>query len=380
MKNVISFIALLYFVSVNSLNAQTINLTEKAKLPSILNESSGIETSDRNHIWSHNDSGGNHELYEFDSSGILLRTLNIQNSTNHDWEELARDSSGNIYIGDFGNNNNNRSNLAIYKIANPDSFTGTSIASQKISFTYPDQNNFPPINSLLNFDMEAFFWFEHSLYLFSKNRTVPYDGLTKLYRLPENAGTYTATLLDSFYTGTGPYYVTSITSADISPDGKLVALLSGLHVFLFSNFTGDNFFDGTAQELNFSSLTQKEAIVFISNHEIYLTDEQTDTVGNTGNLYYADLSSFIATSISSINKKEDFILFPNPSKDGNFQIQGNEKLMGSKIFIRNNLGELIFESSIKDTSSFFSLHLPVGIYFLQMNSPQAILQHKLLVY
>ena len=359
--------------------AQTINVIEKAKLPSILTESSGIEITDRNHIWSHNDSGGNHELYEFDSTGILLRTLNIQNSTNHDWEELAQDSAGNIYIGDFGNNNNDRNNLAIYKISNPDLVAGTSIASQKIKFTYPDQVDFPPGDSLKNFDMEAFFWYNHSLYLFSKNRTVPYDGFTKLYQLPENPGTYTAVLLDSFYTGMGPFYVTSVTSADISPDGKFMVLLSGLHVFLFSNFSGNNFFAGNEQELNFAELTQKEAIVFINDHEIYLTDEQTDTLGFTGKLYYADLSDFIATDISS-TEKEDFVLFPNPNHKGNFGLQIGDNFIGGDLTILNSFGESVFKSFVSSSSVSVSCELSSGIYFVQITNTEGTLQKKLMVY
>jgi len=366
MKKTLIVLIVLLAVSSLKIQAQTVTVIQKAKLPSVIDESSGIEISDRNHIWSHNDSGGSDELYEFDSTGILLRTLHIQNSTNHDWEDLARDSAGNIYIGDFGNNVNDRTNLTIYKISNPDATFATSISSVKIKFDYPDQQDFPPADSLLNFDMEAFFWFNHSLYLFSKDRTVPYSGYTKLYRLPEDAGTYTAELIDSFYLGSGPYYLTSITSADISPDGKTVALLTGFHIYLFTNFSNDNFFEGNEQELNFTSLTQKEAVVFINNHEIYLTDEQTDTLGYTGKLYYAELSNFIPTDVSSITEDDEFSVFPNPSSMAKFQVKVNEKLLGSELKITNSLGQLIFKSAVLNSTTTVDLDLQAGIYFVRI--------------
>lgn len=293
---------LLFFLSFSilSLHAQTtLPLKVKATLPAILNETSGIEVSSRNSIWSHNDSGGKPELYNFDSSGALLRTLHIKTAVNIDWEEMAQDDKGNFYVGDFGNNNNNRKDLTIYKLSNnPASYTGEVCVADKIIFTYPDQHAFPPADSLKNFDMEAMFAFKHHLYLFSKNRTRPYTGLTKLYRLPDVAGTYTAELLDSFYIPWANDYYANITAADISPDGLRVVLLNAKTIRVFSNYTGDNFFRGTVQEFTFESITQKEAICFISNDELYMTDEFNDPPMGGQQLYYVDLRPHLKTEKS----------------------------------------------------------------------------------
>lgn len=369
--SLLPLVAGLYFTSLS----QTVTPLVKAILPSVLDESSGIEITNRNRIWSHNDSGGADELYEFDSTGVLIRTLNINNSNNHDWEDLAQDITGNFYIGDFGNNNNDRTNLKIYKINNLEQVVGSSVNAQSISFTYPDQHNFPPADALLNFDMEAMFWFNHSLYLFSKNRTNPYDGYTHLYKLPETPGTYTATLVDSFYLGSGPYFISSATAADISPDGNTVALLSCGHIYLFSGFSGDDFFGGNMQQLTFSSLTQKEGIAFISNTELYITDEKTDN--QTGKLYYLNIGSYIITDVGSVKTKNELIIYPNPNSTGILKVQGDKAFKLTELSIFNINGEVVYASGQQPEYYF---NLPAGVFLVQVKSVNSVLRQKLIVY
>src|SRR5687767_3235735 len=141
--------ALFLLCSAITLNAQPLmNIAVIAPLPDTNKESSGLERTGVNCFWSHNDSGGEPELYNFDSTGTLLRILRITNATNVDWEEITTDTAGNMYIGDFGNNNCDRANLVIYKISNPDSIPGNSATAEAIRFTYPDQYAFPPHPSL----------------------------------------------------------------------------------------------------------------------------------------------------------------------------------------------------------------------------------------
>lgn len=336
---IISVALLILCTSYNSFS-QTLTPVLITPLPSVIGESSGVEVTAVNSLWSHNDGSGLAEIYRFDTTGILLHTLGISNATNVDWEDLAQDSIGNIFIGDFGNNNNDRQDLKIYIVPNPDTITATNVNAQIINFTYPDQFAFPPAGPLLNFDMEAFFWFNHSLYLFSKNRTNPYDGYTKLYKLPDVAGTYVAQLLDSFYTGAGPWPISSITSADISPDNSCVVLITGTQCWLFGGFVGDDFFGGNVQPFVFNgSLTQKEGVCFSSNTGLYITDEKTGPIG--GNLYFIDISSII-NSATQIDEPKGVAVFPNPIGK-HISILVNEKEgKNFKMEIYNIIGEIIF--------------------------------------
>jgi len=324
----------------------------------------------RNNLWSHNDSGGEPELYTFDTLGNLLKVLKISNASNHDWEDLAQDSAGNFYVGDFGNNTNDRTNLRIYKIPSPTTIAGSYVTATKINFTYPDQQDFPPADSLKNFDMEAMIAFRNNLYLFSKNRTNPYTGYTHLYRLPDVAGTYTAELLDSFYTGGAPEFTSNITSADISPDGSKLVLLNATGCWLFTDFAGDNFFQATARHFQFNIFSQFEAICFINNSELYLTDEYGTGLGQK--LYYVNLAPYLSntTSVNYENRNSHF-QFRTISGNAEWQFKSaNTSIV--RIDLYNSAGQLLNHvtqllNSNEWTAINFSSYLSSGIYLLHIS-------------
>ncbi len=82
----------------------------------------------------HNDRGDAANLYDIDGlSCNLLRIILITNATNEDWEDLAEDED-HIYIGDFGNNDGNTTNLRIYKILKSDFKNKTAVTAERISF------------------------------------------------------------------------------------------------------------------------------------------------------------------------------------------------------------------------------------------------------
>jgi hypothetical protein len=279
---------LFLFVSVKGFSQAAAPLYTVCTLPSVLNESSGIEKTGSNTFWSHNDSGGQPAIYKFDSSGTLLKTLTITGATNFDWEDIAQDHLKNIYIGDFGNNNNNRSlangnQLRIYKITDPDLIAGTSTTASIINFEYIDRNFSAPAGNH-NFDMEGFFFYDDSLHLFTKNRTSPNNGWIKHYILPSVAGTYSAMVVDSF-NNTG----VRICAADISPDKKRVALLANDKIWLFSCFKGSKFISTGTNTVLTLPLTQKEAVVFSTDSIIYITDELTASIGQK--LYRSNISA-----------------------------------------------------------------------------------------
>jgi len=155
-----------------------------AALPNVLTESSGIEITEIGWFWSFNDGGGRPELYAFDRSGNLKSTLKISNATNVDWEDITQDSLGNLFIGDFGNNNNGRTDLKIYKIVAP-VFGSPSLeqSAEIIQFNFEDQTGFPPPQIELQFDAEAMFANKSWLYILTKDRSKPFESITKLYRI-----------------------------------------------------------------------------------------------------------------------------------------------------------------------------------------------------
>lgn len=84
-------------------------------------EPSGIVAS-RKHpgiFWVHNDSGNAPLLFAVKQDGSLLREYSVE-ATNLDWEDLAIDNSGHLYIGDIGNNLRALPIRVIYRVDEPD--------------------------------------------------------------------------------------------------------------------------------------------------------------------------------------------------------------------------------------------------------------------
>jgi hypothetical protein len=230
-------------------------------LPTAVSESSGLARSEHPEaFWTHNDSGGKNEIYEVTHTGQLLNTVQIPQAQNKDWEELAEDTSGHIYIGDMGNNNHNRKDLAVYK------YHFESNQTEKISFQYADQSAFPPASQNLNFDCEAFFFYQDNLYLFSKNY-LHKKPFVKLYKLPAQPGSHLIAPTDSIQINA------PVTAADISPDGTKFALLTYGKILIFNI---------AEQQVDFSKplacfrivRKQAEAILFINNQDLIVTNEQ----------------------------------------------------------------------------------------------------------
>jgi hypothetical protein len=279
------FVAVFTIVSCKSTSGVS---TKVFDLPKDIDESSGIEITQKSDwIWTIQDSGNKSFLYALDSKGKMANTIKITNENNTDWEDLSSDFEGNIYIGDFGNNKNNRQDLAIYKVDYSDLEKSEASISHKVTFFYPEQRDFPPKKKELLYDVEAFFVFGSNFYLFTKNRSSDYDGTTFLYRVPNKQGNHPAEKIGFFRAG-GTADTTAITGADISTDGEKIALLSSSKVWLFTEFLGDDFLNGMVKEFVLDSNSQKEGICFKTNDILYISDEKSNKKG--GNVYELDLS------------------------------------------------------------------------------------------
>jgi hypothetical protein len=88
-----------------------------------LREVSGIVRSRRHPgiFWVHNDSGNDPVLYAIRADGSLVNRFPVA-AANLDWEDIAADGAGNLYIGDIGNNYGILPIRTIYRLAEPDPF------------------------------------------------------------------------------------------------------------------------------------------------------------------------------------------------------------------------------------------------------------------
>lgn len=242
------------------------SLERLAKLPNAVEESSGLVALPQKGLYlTHNDAGNKPYLYKIDEQGKLVETIKL-NLQNEDWEDLTRDDEGYVYIAETGNNNNNRRELKVYKLKleNPQQV-------ETISFTYEDQKQYPPAKKERNFDVEAIFYSNGSIYLVTKDRGL--QTTAKVYKVPAKAGEFTAKLIGSHDINA------EITGADISPNADKVALLSEGKIHLFTGFdTPKTFYDGTYNELRLKDAGQTEGIAFEDEETLMITSEG-------GNLY-----------------------------------------------------------------------------------------------
>ncbi|MFN0174353.1 MAG: hypothetical protein ACKVU0_06890 [Saprospiraceae bacterium] len=232
-------------------------------------------------LWLLNDSKNPSDLFRFDPiAGKLLETRRLP-VKNFDWEDLAHDPAGNLYIGDFGNNLNKRRNLRIFR------YNPTTGALDSIQFRYPDQVAFPPAREAdWNFNCEAMVFFRDSLHLFSKN-SFKGNFYTKHYvvpAIPNNSGEYVAELRDSIRLKNRV-----VTGAAISRDGRNFVLTGYIigkrlgflpftraNAMYFRGFSGSQFLKGKQRwkrlpkcliSRQFESITQWEGNIWIAANE-----------------------------------------------------------------------------------------------------------------
>ncbi len=222
-----------------------------------LTESSGLASSRRFHgvFWTHNDDGSP-RLFAVDRNGKLIRSYLLPGARNRDWESIALDDGGNLYILDNTSRLRSDYKSTIYIFEEPDPFR---------------QENVGPLRGIeiwteRGFDLEAMFFWKDRLYLVTK----PWDASRpRAYRVENLIDGGPATFL-------GTVDVSAmITGADLSTSGKLLALSSYRAVFIFTG-------EGEPEELLQSTplvcplnAGQIEGISWV-DEDLFLTSEQRD--------------------------------------------------------------------------------------------------------
>ncbi len=230
--------------------------------PDEILESSGLVILPDNRIYTHSDGGNAPALYELSMGNEQLtfhKEIGLPFLKNNDWEDITVDPDGNVYIGDFGNNDNSSENLSIYVLDSALNFVRT------ISYKYPDQVAFPPeTREEKNYDCEAFFWLNNRLYFFSKNVKWPYTHIYEMNLLHENQ----MQLIDSLYLDS------PITAADVRPDGNEAVLLSYGKLFFITLQTENDSISFTLDFCKkFGKSGQSEAIAYVNRDQVLISNE-----------------------------------------------------------------------------------------------------------
>lgn len=298
-------------------------------LPSRCHESSGLEYISQNEFITHNDGGDAPVLYVVDTTGQITRSVFISNANNVDWEDITMGDSSEVYVGDFGNNNQTRKDLTIYKLPPLSQWQGDTLTADTITFEFGDQTSFPPASNNKVFDCEAMAFYQDSIYLFNKNWSSPFTGMVKMYVLPAKPGHYVVQPRDSVSLGSIKE-IAWVTGADIT-DSSLY-LIGSAYAWRFEFDDIPNFSNMTQLTLNHFS--QKEAIT-ATGTTLYITDEST---GGFGNLYrYAGATLNVENTAQDLSQVEvrqhtnGFSLHNNEEQDVRWQIvslYGQELMAG----------------------------------------------------
>lgn len=238
-------------------------LRQVGSLKGVVPESSGLAAATApGNYFSFGDDGNSPTLYEINGTGKLMRTIEVP-ATNTDWESLSQDGRGTYYIGDCGNNENQRTDLKILTFR-PDApkQVGT------INFRYPDQTEFPPKKKQRNFDVEASLWHDGQVWLFSKDRAQ--DRASKVYTVPEQPGTYTAKLVTTLA------IPGQVTDAALRADGHRLVLLGRGELFILDGNTWADILKATPRVVSLEGAGQTEGAVFKDNGTLLISTEKGD--------------------------------------------------------------------------------------------------------
>lgn len=359
MRFLLIFLSIIFSL-VNGLSQTLISPTVLTTLNEDIKETSGLINVNGD-IWTHNDSGGADRLYQINTeTGDVIRDVKIDDADNDDWEDLASDDTY-IYIGDFGNNDGDRTNLKIYRISREELSDNDEVEAEKIEFSYSDQTSWEVNHNNHNFDCEAMICFQGNLYLFSKNWV---DHQTRLYILPNQPGVHTAQYVATFDINclvSGAEFLSSSNSLVIIGYNSN----GGTFTWLFNNFENDNFFEGESTMLIWSMLTQAEGVCVDENNSVCISSEEFENIVDPM-LYHFDFEDFI-TGEKEIAETDNILLFKHQE---NIIIKSNTgDQINGELIIYNQMGAIINQFHLQNNSTItLPVNLTSGIYFVVFTS------------
>jgi hypothetical protein len=240
-----------------------------------LKEISGIHYITDTLLVAHNDGGNGPFLYFIHpNSGKILKRVVVKGVKNTDWEDIALEGKF-LYIGDFGNNANKRKNLSIIRVSWKEALMKDTVNSEVMTFEYSDQIAFPPEKKALNFDAECMAFADGYLWIFTKNRTDPFDGVSYVYRVKFQENTHA--ILKKEYSvkiGSKGWMFDSVTGGDFAYGYFYLTTYNRVLKYLFSEgkFT-------LVKQYKYNEYNQKEAITVIKDDQIYVANEFQKVLG-----------------------------------------------------------------------------------------------------
>lgn len=256
----------------------------KIALSSELHELSGLCFLNDTLLLAHNDGGNSNTLYILNLEGQIIHRVEVLGERQTDWEDITMDTERKyIYIGDIGNNRNNRTSCSILKIRAENIILKKEVMAESFTFSYPEQKEFPASKKNRNFDAEGLAFYNDSLRIFTKCRTKPFTGLSFVYALSTEVKTQQARKTHSIKLGKKGILFDAVTAAEIV--GNKCYLLTYNRIFTYE------ICENKYKLLRKSTLkpyTQKEALAVRKDGFAVIGDEKHPKLGG-GKIYLKTL-------------------------------------------------------------------------------------------
>jgi len=247
-------------------------------------EASGLVAGANGVFFVHND--GKRDVFVIDAAGNDLGSFKLDESKNKDWEDITRVPEGDrrlIVIADVGDNQHKRKDVELYffEEPSPGEFATNHEAIHRLKLSYPDG---PRDVESVAYDPSS-----ESILLLSKRDLPP-----RLYAVPldralaeqeleaeflaEVPGFRPPTMADVLANPKRGVWVSQPTGMDISPDGRLAAVLTYRSLYLFQREDSETWakaFQRQPREFVGPPGTHDEAVAFSADGKtIYVTTER----------------------------------------------------------------------------------------------------------
>ncbi len=264
------FVIILFSFLSSCLIAQqkTLTIKKTVELKKTLSEISGMAiVGDK--VFAINDSGNANSIYMLDAKSFeIIDIIKLEGSVNTDWESLAL-FDGVIYIGNFGNNFGQRSDLSVYSVKLSD-LKNEDFQVGHTGFGYRSQHSLLQIPYFHPFDCEAMIADTSGLWLFSKDWE---NRLCRLYKLDITQQDSRISALDSINLG----YL--VTGAYLDRENASLYLCgyedNNTYLSIFDCADGITF-KGKHQKYLIDGLKNRQIeSIFVKDNLIYLASEKT---------------------------------------------------------------------------------------------------------
>jgi hypothetical protein len=244
--------------------------TQVGKIDAAIVPPSGMVAS-RAHpgvLYVQEDTGGTARFHAIDTTGKTLGVYTLTGGKNTDWEDIAvgkgPDAGTYVYIGDYGDNSVNRTEIQVFRVPEPDVSPTQASATRAIAdfallrFTYPDAAH--NAETLLIDPVTG------DIVIVTKETS----GNSSIFRAPSSTPADTPTVLEKvgnvMFQGTGTGLQAS--AGDFSPTGDRIIIRTYAAILLFPRAPGTTLaqaFAATPKTLPSPTEQQGEGLTFAAD-------------------------------------------------------------------------------------------------------------------